>query len=209
MVRDFSPEERLLRLIRSKAAKQISQDSQKDTVSKDIPIRKQISSTSRPTKILKLETLNLVLILLLAGLLIYFVPLLFKKQKSALEELGTKIKSQEKEMPQKEEEPKKAPFNYFAEQVGSRNIFSPVVKEEAQAQTPIIEEGPKLEEVKSQLNLLGVVWGANPQAIIEDKKAQKTHFLNKGEQFEGIEVKDILENKVILIYKGQEFELVL
>lgn len=209
MARDFSPEERLLRLIRSKAAKQISVDSQKDTVSKDIPIKREISSTSRPTKILKLENLNLVLILLLAGLLIYFVPLLFKKQKSVLEELGGKIKSQEKEIPQKEEEPKKAPFNYFAEQVGSRNIFSPVVKEETQAQTPIIEEGPKLEEVKSQLNLLGVVWGANPQAIIEDKKAQKTHFLNKGEQFEGIEVKDILENKVILIYKGQEFELVL
>ncbi len=57
------------------------------------------------------------------------------------------------------------------------------------------------------LNLLGIVSGDNPQAIIEDKKSQKTYFLKKGDFLGDFELKDIQKGKVILDLSGQQFEL--
>ncbi|MCM8781664.1 MAG: hypothetical protein NC828_01200 [Candidatus Omnitrophica bacterium] len=161
-----------------------------------------------PIKILKLEILNIILVFLLLGLLIYFIPLFFKRPESAIKNLEAKIKFQMESPNQIEKESISQPFSYFAEQVGSKTIFAPAVTEEITPKISV-EEGPKLEDVKAQLNLLGVISGDNPQAIIEDKKTQKTYFLNRGSMFDDVVVKDILENKVILIYKEEEFELVL
>jgi hypothetical protein len=140
------------------------------------------------------------------------MPAALRNPKGAVVRLDEKIKAQER-MPAQKETPVaeaqiRPPFDYFSGQAASRNIFAPVAKEEPQAAAPK-EEGPKLEEVKAQLSLLGVIGGASPQVIIEDKRTQKTYFLNKGSSFDDIEVDDILENKVILIYKGKQFELVL
>lgn len=64
-------------------------------------------------------------------------------------------------------------------------------------------------ELVKDINLVGIISGDNPQAIIEDKKAQKTYYLFRG-QFAGeFQVDDIQEGKVILNYKGQKFELYL
>lgn len=227
MAREFSPEERLLRLIRSKTPREAPVSSQKDNIKGEVsrpeqPKQKPLSraashlvtkEASSPARIFRIENLNFVLIILLGGLLLFFIPAFFKKQTTTIEVLEEKIKAQEKIAGQKKEAlpadvEKKPSFDYFSSQVGARNIFSPVAKEETQTQAPV-EEGPKLEEVKGQLSLLGVVWGDAPQAIIEDKKEQKTYFLNKGGTFDDIEVRDILENKVILSYKGKQFELVL
>lgn len=209
MHKDFSPEERLLRLIRSKTPKGPPPPAQPDRPKEEVPKEKLRQRFSFDfSKTFRWENLNLVLILLLAALLVYFIPLFFKRSKSTVENLEEKLKVQEKVASQKMEGPKRPSFDYFSENVSARNIFSPVVKEEAPTQAPV-EEGPKLEEVKNQLTLLGVIGGATPQAIIEDKRTQKTYFLNKGSIFDDIEVGDILENKVILIYKGKQFELVL
>lgn len=226
MPKDLSPEEKLLRLIRSKAPQPSSQIAVPRYVSPDNtpkpaavpkeshnalpkPIPRKNQQPHKPARILRMESLNFVLLLLLAGLLIYFVPLFFKKQKNALEDLENKIRIQERQLAQKEEEAKKQPFNYFSEPVASKNIFAPVVKEDTRAPAAAAEEGPKLEDIKAQLNLLGVIWGDNPQAIIEDTKAKKTYFLNKGQSLDNIHVKDIMENKVVLMYKDQQFELVI
>lgn len=224
MTKDFSPEERLLRLIRSRAPKQAPASAGAYKPREEPANRHLVSSkvsTALPRKepprqtpsfdiksVFRWENLNLVLIILLIGLLLYFIPLFLKNSKSPVKNLEEKLKNQEKASVEKADEPNRPPFDYFSEQAGARNIFSPVLKEEPQAQTPQ-EEGLKLEDLKGQLNLLGVVSGDTPQAIIEDKRTQKTYFLNKGSTFDDIEVGDILENKVILIYKGKQFELVL
>jgi len=224
MARDVSPEERLLRLIRSKTPKAMSAEGQKEAVPAPIPKAERPSSKpsampapARPSvgrkarrsiNILRAESLNLILIILLAGLSMYFIPLFLKRPKDIVQNLEERIKSQEKSTKQAEEGLTSPPFSYFSEQVGARNIFSPVAKEENASQATV-EEGPKLEDIKAQFNLLGVIGGESPQAIIEDKKTQKSYFLNKGSTFDDIQVKDILDDKVILIYKGQEFELVL
>lgn len=200
MHKDFSPEERLLKLIRSKNPRQASPAAQTDKGKDKIPAQ-------QPKQKISFD-LNFILVILLAGLLIYVIPLFLKRPKSAVENLEGKIKLQEGAYVKKAEEPKRPSFDYFSEPVGARNIFSPVLKDETQAQ-PAVEQGPKLEDLKGQLSLLGVISADPPQVIIEDKRTQKTYFLNKGSTFDDIEVGDILENKVILIYKGKQFELVL
>lgn len=238
MPKDFSPEERLLRLIRSKTPKEISEaapvalpaPAEKPKQEAPAPVPAPIVGKVSPPKekvspkisfdisgVFKRKNLNLALGILLAALLIYAIHSFLKSPKSAIGTMDEKITAQEKtpaqnatpapEATQPSTE-KRPPLDYFTAQTGSRNIFAPAAKEEAQAAAPV-EQGPKLEEVKSQLSLLGVVGGAAPQAIIEDKRTQKTYFLNKGSTFDDIEVGDILENKVILIYKGKQFELIL
>ena len=63
--------------------------------------------------------------------------------------------------------------------------------------------------MSEQVGLVGIVAGDNPQAIIEDKKAQKTYYLNKGQSFNGYVVEEILENKVVLDYEGKKISLFL
>ena len=64
-------------------------------------------------------------------------------------------------------------------------------------------------DMSEQLGLVGIIAGDNPQAIIEDKKAQKTYYLNKGQSFNGYVVEDILEDKVVLDYEGKKISLFL
>ncbi len=230
MARDISPEERLLRLIRSKPPnKELPPEGQTEGIpgkpqaapslvtgnvpsssSKKEQMRRQLTFT--PAKILKFETLNLILIFLLAGLVAYLVPLFLKKPAVSIESLEERLKAQGSREPSLQagapSAEKKPPLTYFSGGVGTKNIFSPIAKEETAPQSTA-EQGPKLEDIKTQLNLLGIVGGDSPQAIIEDKSTQKSYFLNKGSTFGDIEVKDIRDNKVILSYKGQEFELVL
>jgi len=217
MGKDFSPEERLLRLIRSKAsapAPSAPEPAGAKKAEAAIPRSEPlgIPADKRPARSIKIfqwENLNLALIVILAGLLAYFIPLVFKKPKAAVGNAAEAIKGSQRPAAQKApEEPARPPLAYYSEDLGARNIFSPVLKEEAPNQAPA-EQGPKLEDVKGQLSLLGVIGGAAPQAIIEDKRTQKTYFLNKGGTFDDIEVGDILENKVILNYKGKQFELVI
>jgi type II secretory pathway component PulC len=62
-------------------------------------------------------------------------------------------------------------------------------------------------ELIKDINLVGIIAGENPQAIIEDKKGQKTYYLNKGQSIGEFQVEDIQEGKIILNFNGQRFEL--
>ncbi|MDO8525268.1 MAG: hypothetical protein Q7S07_02125 [Candidatus Omnitrophota bacterium] len=64
-------------------------------------------------------------------------------------------------------------------------------------------------DIAGQIGLVGIITGDSPQAIIEDKKAQKTYYLNKGQSFNGYMVEDILEDRVILACEGKKMSLFL
>ncbi|MBU1726437.1 MAG: hypothetical protein KJ880_02265 [Candidatus Omnitrophica bacterium] len=66
--------------------------------------------------------------------------------------------------------------------------------------------GPNVDLIKD-ISLVGIISGDNPQAIIEDKKSQKSFYLNKGQFFGDFQLEDISEGKVILNYKGERYEL--
>jgi type II secretory pathway component PulC len=59
------------------------------------------------------------------------------------------------------------------------------------------------------INLIGIITGDSPQAIIEDKQNQKTYYVNKGGFINDFQIDDIVKGKVILKYKGQKFDLYL
>jgi len=63
--------------------------------------------------------------------------------------------------------------------------------------------------VTKDIILIGVVQRENLQAIIEDKNTQKTYYVTKGQFIGEFQVEEIEENKVIINYKGQKFELYL
>jgi hypothetical protein len=64
-------------------------------------------------------------------------------------------------------------------------------------------------DVTKDINLIGVVQGQNLQAIIEDKKNRKTYYVTKGQFIGEFQIEEIEQDKIIINYKGQRFELYL
>lgn len=99
-------------------------------------------------------------------------------------------------------EPEK-PYSYYSKDIAGKNVFKPM----AQQEVKIVED--EFKKIRENLTLTGIIAGDNLEAAIEDKLSQKTHFVHKGEQVGEIVVEDVLENKVILNYRGERFELLL
>lgn len=94
------------------------------------------------------------------------------------------------------------PFDFYTQGIKSKQIFG--VASAQLTQESNVAVGVNL--IKD-INLLGVISGDNPQAIIEDKKSQKTCYLTKGQMIGEFQVEYIGEGKIILNYSGQKFEL--
>jgi hypothetical protein len=93
-------------------------------------------------------------------------------------------------------------LDFYLEPVKSRSIFTSLVTEESQLSSIISDT----ESIKD-LTLVGIISGENPQAIIEDKKAQKNYTVTQGQLIGSFKVEEILEGKVILSGKNQRYEL--
>lgn len=94
------------------------------------------------------------------------------------------------------------PFEYYVEAAKGKQIFGGEVLQESGA-VPVRGSA----ELVKDLNLLGVISGENPQAVIEDKKIQKSFTVTKGQFVGEFQVEDIKDGKVMLNYQGQRFEL--
>jgi len=81
-----------------------------------------------------------------------------------------------------------------------KNIFA---AREMEAQSPTQVGVSDL----NSLQLVGIISGENPQAVIEDKKSQKSFYVSKGQSIGDFQVADILEGKVILSRQGRQYEL--
>jgi type II secretory pathway component PulC len=68
------------------------------------------------------------------------------------------------------------PYESYLEGIQNRQIFAGAELTTSNAPT----SGVNLDLLKD-INLVGIIAGENPQAIIEDKKSQKTYYLNKGQ----------------------------
>lgn len=94
---------------------------------------------------------------------------------------------------------------FYLQGLPKREIFASSPAPTMRAEE-IPASGQNLDLIKN-INLVGIISGENPQAVIEDKNTQKTFYLSR-EQFIGeFQVKEIKEGKVILDYKGQSYEL--
>lgn len=115
------------------------------------------------------------------------------------------VQSQKIQPEEKTQEKKEIPsFEFYSREIENRQIFnSPAAAQENKAIAAVTND------LLKDINLVGIIAGENPQAIIEDKKAQKTYYLRKGQFIEEYEITDIQEGKVILINNEQKYELYL
>ncbi|MCX5687013.1 MAG: hypothetical protein NTW09_06130 [Candidatus Omnitrophica bacterium] len=58
-----------------------------------------------------------------------------------------------------------------------------------------------------ELKLVGILWSENPQAMVEDTKAQKTYLVSAGDKIGTVNVKSILIDKVVLSKDTEEWDL--
>ena len=94
------------------------------------------------------------------------------------------------------------PLEEYLESVKGRQIFSGT---NAMQDASLINVANI--DLMKDINLVGIISGENPQAVIEDKKAQKTYYVTKGQFIGEMQVEDIQEGKIIINYAGQKYEL--
>ena len=78
-----------------------------------------------------------------------------------------------------------------------RNMFLPPGKKYNVA---VDTSGPDLVEISKDLKLVGIIWSATPEVMIEYAKDSRTYTLKKGDTFNGdqFKVKDISRNSALL-----------
>jgi hypothetical protein len=88
-------------------------------------------------------------------------------------------------------------------QIKAGNLFAPIVYEQE------ITISSDTQAAKRSLQLVGVIWSANPQVIIEDGRDKKTYLVSAGESIAGgILIKEIFRDKAVVVSKeGEKWEL--
>ena len=73
--------------------------------------------------------------------------------------------------------------------------------------SPVKTSEHQLEEMAKGLVLVGIDRGPRPAALVEDTEKQKTFVVNTGDQVNGMKVKEINSEGVVLSYEGEEYVL--
>jgi len=95
-------------------------------------------------------------------------------------------------------------YSYYSNRISGKKIFG------AGSYVPLEgPEGAEPDQVIANLGLVGIIPGKSPQAIIEDKKSQKTYYLMKGQAINDVVVEDIGSGKVTIEYRGKRISLFL
>lgn len=83
-----------------------------------------------------------------------------------------------------------------------RNVFLPFGSPQG-AYNP--QEGVDLSEELKALKLVGIIWSANPEVMIENEKDLRTYILKKGDTFNEVyKIKNISRNSVTLELSTQD-----
>ncbi len=101
------------------------------------------------------------------------------------------------------------PQEYYIGKTKNRNLFE-FADKPIEVIPDIAEEVKKvsiLQEMVKDLKLVGISWSDKPDAIVEDEKMGKTYFIQLGSMIGDIRVREILKDRVILRYEGEEVEL--
>jgi hypothetical protein len=186
------PEEKLLRLIKNKAP--ASQGAAATESKAKIPIRnlmpKHLPYFNTRKILLAIFILSCIY---LAASLAY--PLFGFKKITAINEIPEK--TGEKQEAKKDLKP----LEYYSQPLAGSSMFN-----NAGTSQPAIAANVDL---LKDITLVGIITGANPQAVIEDKKSLKNYYVTKGQFIGQMQVEDIQEGKIIINYKGQKYELYL
>lgn len=202
MKENTSPEERLLRLIRQGTRK--SSPSPSTIPSK---AKKPIFASTPFKKFLKVSYLNNLLLFFLFLSLLGLGLSLILPARPGPSEIEIKPALPMPDEIKDEDLLKLKPYSYYAQQIGKRQLFVPSIGKKEEGAS--LAKSLSLREIMQDFSLIGIMEGKSPQAIIEDKKAKKTYFLNRGDYLDEIKITDIQKDKVTLEYQGENFDLFL
>ncbi len=103
--------------------------------------------------------------------------------------------------------PEVKPLESYLEGLTQRQIFRAVsVSDVVPVSTAAVTNTLDLFK---DMTLIGIISSNPPQAVIEDKKTQKTYYLSVGQAIGDLTVDHIQEGKVILDYLGTKYEMYL
>ncbi len=209
MRENLSPEEKLLRLIRGQKKTenplQSTRASTKDNLTPQVYQIKKQEFYTHALKFLNPENIQRALLVIFIISCVYLLisliyPLFIPKDAPFVK---TEVKNTPAEKITFVNNAK--PYEFYSAAVKNRQIFGGIGAQNAEGAAPVILGN----ELIKDINLIGIVSGDNPQAVIEDKKAQKTYYVSKNQFISQFQVEDIQQGKIILISNGQKFELYL
>lgn len=192
---NISPEEKLLRLIRGQKKQERTLDKKPGLRHSAYPLIQKYFSFIYIKKILWM-VFGVACIYLVVSLVYPWVYL----RKIKLSQITSEKIADSKIEP--ELQPK--PYEFYLEGIRNRQIFSSPTAQ----RTDESSGGVNVDSIRD-ISLVGIISGENPQAIIEDKKTQKTYYLTKGQFIREFQVEDIQEGRIILNCNGQRFEIYL
>ncbi|MFA4982288.1 MAG: type II secretion system protein N [Candidatus Omnitrophota bacterium] len=222
MNKNASPEQRLLDLIKGKSKKgdprHPESGAAQDSGAPPGPAKKnraQVYMTEIfKTDIFKnkmfdpdrLKTLNKYLVIAASLLAVYFfIELIFIRPYKDLETVISAAARVPSKPPKAEKDitSEQKDYSYYSGDISRKKIFT---ASSGDATAPKIGVSS---DALNDLGLVGIIPGDDPQAIIEDKKNQKTYYLNKGQSFDNFTVEEITESKVVLDQDGRKIALFL
>ena len=104
-----------------------------------------------------------------------------------------------------EVKPEVKPLESYLAGLKSKQIFAASVSSDGSSAQPVAVTSTL--DLFKDITLVGIISSNPPQAVIEDKKTQKTYYLSRGQSIGDLKVDDIQEGKVVLDYSGTKYEL--
>lgn len=210
MSKNLSPEERLLHLIRRhdkpEAENKPAPPPQAAVLENPVRILPEEAKAKKRFRLsFNFGVFNFLLVLGAIILVGYLGLEIFKLKEEKITLSLPRPSSLEED--KKEEEPPEKPYAYYSKEIGQKELFKTSILQGEEKPTAAAGSST-LADLSANLTLLGIVLDDRAQAIIQDKKTQKSYFLYKGNSIGEIKVEDILESKVILSYQGEKIELV-
>ena len=77
----------------------------------------------------------------------------------------------------------------------------------ASSAAPAVSQERDLGENGIGLRLVGVDWGDDPVALLEDLKTGRTYFAKKNDKIKDARIKQIAKDKVTVFFRGKNMEL--
>ena len=163
---------------------------------------------------LEIKMVNQVLLALVISSAVYLLIDFFLLKPSQMNFLS-QVATSEKVYPAFQDSQSKAAkdFSVYQQSIQKRNPFTapgsnlPPPKEGEAAAAQPASTAPAVNQMMASLKLVGISWGEEPLAMIEDSESTRTYFVKKGGEVKGMKVQAISKEKVTLTYEGQEAEL--
>ena len=192
MYSNISPEEKLLRLIKNPKSPHITPEGKERSSITTVPL-------NFPRKFLAVNKVVFAAFIISCLYLLasFIYPLVFLRKIRL-----PQIKPGEVVETNKAPRIQAKPLAFYLDNIKNRAVFGAAY--ETDSSVGVIDR-----DLTGNISLVGIISGENPQAVIEDKKAGKTYYLNKGQLFGEFQLEDIQEGKVILNYKGHRYGLYL